>query len=216
MHTNAWTNPMTDDIMSTISNFIPYFLNLIPDYFPNIMPVAAIYGTITTYTNYSCPLKWIVRTRGRYIYYYTEIQQRINDTRDRVLANYTYWSNNFVQVGNSLDAGLADVKTILTTNNCSTGFITNYMDMLKLNLTLNIIYINTLQQYYQTVAYTVPATLAYAFPNELIKALTRTSIMNFGDLGKAVHHASIRFYLHLHDNIKTLLYPNTGGVLALL
>lgn len=176
--------------MATVIDYLPQFRATIPDFFPDIMPVAEIYGTVTNYTTYSCPLKWIVRTRGRYIYYYTEIQQRINDTRDNVLSNYTFWSENFVQVGDSMDTGLADIQGILTTNNCPAEFVTDYMNVLKNNLTLTIIYVTTLQQHYLAVTDTVPANLAYAFPNELIKALTRQSIMSFGDLGRAVHYVS--------------------------
>lgn len=176
--------------MSTVTSYLPQFQEMIPSFFPYIMPVAEIYGTITSYTNYSCPLKWIIRTRGHYRYYYTEIQQRINDTRDRVLSNYTFWSTNFVQVGKSMDTGLTDVLQILTTNNCPLDFITNYMDTLKTNLTLNIIYLSTLSQHYMSVTNTIPVGLAYVFPNLLIKALTRASIMSFGDLGRAVHYVS--------------------------
>lgn len=198
--------------MSTVASYLPSYGDTIPQFFPDIMGVADLYATVTSYTRYSCPLKWIIRTRGRYIDYYTEIQQRINDTRDRVLANYTFWSENFNQTGDSVDQGLTQLQDIMTQNQCDAEFVTQYLDTLKQNMTLAILRVNDLQQYYQLVAGTIPVDLPYAFPNELIKALTRQSIMSYGDLGRAVHYVSVCYFVKFHVKI---CFSSLGGILTL-
>lgn len=189
MYTTAYTNQIAGDVMSTVIPYLTQFEEMISSFFPDIMPVADLYASVTNYTTYSCPLKWIVRTRGRYVYYYTEIQTRINDTRDTVLANYTYWSDRFMTLGDSLDADVTELLEILTENGCDSDFQTSFIDSLQQNITISINAINNLYQYYTMIS-PVSASLAYAFPNELIKALQRQSIMNFGDLGRAVHYVS--------------------------
>lgn len=179
--------------MSPLAAQIAATQTKIGTYFPDVTHVAPLYRSLMSLTNYACALRWIIWTRERYVSYYMGIQHSIDQTRNRISANHTYWSTHFLGIGEKIDKAVTEIEALLS--HCGSGFKTEFMATFKIRLTQRIQSIHKIETLYAGLSSSVVSKdLILAFPTEIVNFFNDNSIIKYVDDANAIYRVSFIFF----------------------